>query len=197
VEEASQREKGDVMSHINDDHFEQLREAMKNEPPDTPLGKAVARLREPFILGDGETFQYEKFVEMFVALRDALHELDPTISPKVPPFLLHPSSIANIFGIPLEKFNYQGGHQTAVDPDLVKQLKHFVALLETGVVSKEAEELNQREKDILEAVGDKTLKGEDIAPIAGYEYDGHFKAILARLVKRRILGNKHPGYYRL
>ena len=62
------------MSQINDYHFRRLREALTHEPPDTPLGRAVARLREPFDLGDGDHYHYEKFVLMFAAIRAALHE---------------------------------------------------------------------------------------------------------------------------
>ena len=96
----------------------------------------------------------------------------------------------------MEKFNYQGGGQTEVDPNLGKQLKQFVGLLETRMATKE-EILNETEKNILEALGDKTMIGEEIAPLAGYKCDGHFKGTLARLVKRNIMGNKRPGYYRL
>ena len=182
------------MSEISD--LQQLREAIKNEPPDTPLGKAVARLREPFYVGDGEHFHYDKFIGMFSAIREALHEIDSSIEPNVPPFLLDPACIAKFFNIPLEKFDYQGSGQTDVDPNLVNELKHFVGLLETRVVKRE-EILNETEKNILEALGDKTMIGEEIAPLAGYKCDGHFKGTLARLVKRNILGNKRPGYYRL
>jgi hypothetical protein len=62
---------------------------------------------------------------------------------------------------------------------------------------REPEMLNETEANILEALGDKTMKGEELAPLAGYLYNGHFKQVLSNLVRRRILYNKHPGYYRL
>jgi hypothetical protein len=184
------------MSKQDDELFQRLREAMGHEPPDTPLGKEVARLREPFDLGDGINFHYERFVEMFAAIRKTLHELDPSISPVLPAEVLDPAFIARVFQLPLEKFNYQGGSQKRVDPETVKQLKITVELLESEVSPEDDLVLNETEKNILEALGDKTLKGEELAPLAGYSYDGHFKGVLAGLVKRRILGNKHPGYYR-
>jgi hypothetical protein len=188
-----------MTSYLDDNYFKQLREAMRYEPPDTPLGKAVARLREPFVLGEGDRFHYERFIVMFVAIRESLHEIDSTISPELPAFLRDPACIARLFGIPLEKFNYQGASQAPVDPEIerkVRELSQLVDLLNAGVAHKPDEELNDTEKNILEAIGDGTLKGEDIAPIAGYEFDSHFKAMLARLVKRGVLGNNRPGYYR-
>ena len=56
--------------------------------------------------------------------------------------------------------------------------------------------LTHREQDILEALGDDKLTGEEIAKAAGYEYDGHLKSTLASLVKRGLLANDHPGYRR-
>lgn len=54
--------------------------------------------------------------------------------------------------------------------------------------------LTDRESDIIEAIGDKTLTGERVAKSAGYKFDGHFKGILSSMVKREIIENCHPGY---
>jgi hypothetical protein len=185
-----------MTSYLDEHHFEQLREAMRHEPPDTALGKAVARLREPFVLGDGDHFHYERFIVMFVALRDALHEIDPSIPPDLPPFLLHPTTIANMFHIPLEKFNYQGG-STTVTPAAIKMLKGLVGFLEANPPNVIPVKLNATEKKLLRALGDDTLTGEELARSAGYPYNSNIKQTLSSLVKRSILGNRGSGYYRL
>jgi hypothetical protein len=184
------------MNHIDNYHFERIREAMRNAPPDTPLGRAVARLREPFVLGDGGRFHYERFVTMFVAIRDALHEIDPSIPPDLPPALLHPAFIANMFQIPLEKFNYQGGSVT-VAPTVIRTLKDMVGLLEANPPIPNPTKLNATEKRLLNALGDKTLTGEELASRANYPYNSNIKQTLSSLVKRGILGNKGSGYSRL
>jgi len=55
--------------------------------------------------------------------------------------------------------------------------------------------LNQIELNIIEALGDDTLKLEELAPRAGYEVGGYLRKTLSSLVKRGILGNKKPGYF--
>ena len=85
-----------------------IRDALRSNESDTPLGQAVARLKQPFVLGDGEKWYYEGFVSMFSAVRQALASLDDSISPDLPPFLLEPATVASLFGIPLEEFNWQG-----------------------------------------------------------------------------------------
>ena len=56
-------------------------------------------------------------------------------------------------------------------------------------------ELNETEKIIIQALGDKTLTVEELAIKSGYEVSGYFRCILTSLRKRGILGNKRPGYY--
>lgn len=53
----------------------------------------------------------------------------------------------------------------------------------------------QRELDIIEALGPSLLTGERLAAKAGYEYDGHFKSVLASLVRRGVIRNRRPGYF--
>ena len=55
--------------------------------------------------------------------------------------------------------------------------------------------LNQIELNIIEALGDDTLKLEELAPRAGYEVGGYLRTTLSSLVKRGILGNRKPGYF--
>lgn len=77
--------------------------------------------------------------------------------------------------------------------DIVAILKDVVARLdriESGRLP-----LNQRESDMVEALGSGTMTGEELAARAGYEYDGHFKGVLASMRKRGIIGNKRPGGY--
>jgi len=184
------------MDHVDDHHVERLREAMRHEPPDTPLGKAIARLREPFVLGDGDRFHYERFITMFVAIRDALHEIDPSISPNLPPFLLHPASIAEIFQISLEKFNYQGG-STSIAPTIVKAMKELAGLIEANPPIPNLVKLNDTEKKLVHTLGDDTLTGQELAKRANYPFNSNIKQTLSSLVKRRVLDNKGSGYYRL
>jgi hypothetical protein len=85
-----------------------LREAIRNPETETELGRAVARLREPFLVGVGDRWHYEGFVGAFAALSDALGALDDSIPPGLPPHLLDPAWIAKAFHIPLEDFNWTG-----------------------------------------------------------------------------------------
>lgn len=55
--------------------------------------------------------------------------------------------------------------------------------------------MSQKEIEILEALEEGPMIGEELAIKAGYEYDGHMKGVLASLVKRRVIGNKRPGGY--
>jgi hypothetical protein len=185
-----------TMSEASDYHFERLQEAFRSEPPDTPLGKAIAPLREPFVLGDGDRLHYEKFIIMFVAIRNALHEIDSSISPELPPFLLHPASIANVFHIPLEKFNYQGG-STTVAPSIIKRLKETFGLLEANPPILKLGKFNDTEKKLVRVLGDDTLTAAKLAERANYRFNANIKQTLSSLVKRGILANKGSGYYRL
>jgi hypothetical protein len=56
-------------------------------------------------------------------------------------------------------------------------------------------DLNQTERNIIKALGEDTLKLEELAPRAGYEVSGYLRKTLSSLVKRGILGNKKPGYF--
>jgi hypothetical protein len=58
------------------------------------------------------------------------------------------------------------------------------------------EPLNQREQDIMDALGDRTLTAEELAKRAGYKADGYFRSLLSRLRKRGLLLNLRPGYQR-
>ena len=132
-----------------------------------------------------------------VAIREALHEIDPTISPNLPPFLMEPALIAEMFHLPLQKFNYQGGKQTGYDPAIVKQMRQFVEHLEANLKTRPSLNLNDLEQDIVDALGTDTLTGEKIAKRANRNCDSTFKAALASLRRQGILGNNNPGYYRI
>lgn len=56
-------------------------------------------------------------------------------------------------------------------------------------------QLTDSESNIIEALGTDTLVGEKIAKKAGYPYNSNFKSTLSGLRKRRIIGNKAPGYF--
>jgi len=50
-------------------------------------------------------------------------------------------------------------------------------------------------RNIIEALGDTTLRLEELASKAGYEVSGHLRRTVSSLTKRGILGNKKPGYF--
>jgi hypothetical protein len=88
-----------------------IRAAMRDFDPNTPLGQAVARLKQPFVIGDGTKWYYEGFIgfiSLFSAVRQAVAALDDSVSPELPPFLLDPATIARMFRIPQEDFNWHG-----------------------------------------------------------------------------------------
>ena len=60
-----------------------------------------------------------------------------------------------------------------------------------------AEPLSERERDILDALGDQTMTAEELAKRAGYKLDGYFRSLLSRLRKRGLLMNLRPGYRRV
>src|SRR5215813_8352699 len=90
------------------EYLDRIRDYLRSEQANTPLGQAGARLKQPFVLGDGEKWHYEGFVSMFSAIRHALESLDDSISSDLPPILLDPATVARLFGIPLAEFNWQG-----------------------------------------------------------------------------------------
>lgn len=54
--------------------------------------------------------------------------------------------------------------------------------------------LTETERNILEALGEGKLKGEQLAKKAGYPCNSNFKNTLSSLVKRGLLMNDRPGY---
>jgi len=61
---------------------------------------------------------------------------------------------------------------------------------ESNHENKEAK-LTDTEQNILEVLGNNTLKGEELLGEVGYDYSSHYKTILSNLVKRGILTNIH------
>jgi len=66
---------------------------------------------------------------------------------------------------------------------------------DTLTLNEAVHDLNELEQDIIEALGDETLTGEKLAKEAGRPYNFKFRSSLSGLRKRRILGNKKPGYF--
>ncbi len=56
--------------------------------------------------------------------------------------------------------------------------------------------LTDTERNLLEALGGKTLRGEELLNTAGYDYSSHGRNILSNLVKREILDPTRYGYRR-
>ncbi len=57
--------------------------------------------------------------------------------------------------------------------------------------------LNQMERDILTALGDKHFTARTIASRAGYRCNSHFRTVLAGLVRRGFLSVDQDGYRRI
>lgn len=58
------------------------------------------------------------------------------------------------------------------------------------------QDLTYTETNILEALGDETLRGKELLKLAGYDYSSHYRQILSNLKKRGILASNDDGYYR-
>ncbi len=63
-----------------------------------------------------------------------------------------------------------------------------------GGIVEAAPRLRETEENILEALGDGKLTGEELAKKAGYPFNSNFKNTLSSLVKRGLLVNDRPGY---
>jgi len=59
-----------------------------------------------------------------------------------------------------------------------------------GAFAPPAAQLNDRERDVLEALGDATLTGQELATRAGYEYDKEFRELLATMRRHGLLGGE-------
>ena len=72
---------------------------------------------------------------------------------------------------------------------------------ETELVGKEeskaieADDLTDYESNIIEALGNQTLGGKEIAQKLKQDYSGYFRGNLSHLRKRGILGNNKDGYF--
>lgn len=66
--------------------------------------------------------------------------------------------------------------------------------VKTAIEQAADSDLNEIEHDILEALGKDCLYGKEIAKLAGYAYDGHFREVLSSLVKRKRLIKGHNGH---
>jgi uncharacterized protein YjbI with pentapeptide repeats len=63
-----------------------------------------------------------------------------------------------------------------------------------AVVGGKPPELTDTEENIIEALGNKTMKGPELLKKAGYDNSSHYRQILSNLVKRSILGRDANGY---
>jgi hypothetical protein len=84
--------------------------------------------------------------------------------------------------------------QAKASLDEVKRIAEVQPDSDTKTIE-ESPQLNDTERNIVEALGTKTLIGEELAKKVGYPYNSNFKSTLSSLRKRGILGNKSPGYF--
>ncbi|MCF7956446.1 MAG: hypothetical protein K9M75_11640, partial [Phycisphaerae bacterium] len=57
-------------------------------------------------------------------------------------------------------------------------------------------ELTDTERNILDALNDKTIRGRNLLKKAGYDYSSHYRGTLSNLIKRGILANHGKGYFK-
>lgn len=67
----------------------------------------------------------------------------------------------------------------------------------SNTLDSEINNLSECEEHILEALADKTLVGREIAKLAGYSYESHFRGVLSNMKKRGLLSNSGRGYKRM
>jgi hypothetical protein len=160
------------------------------QSPTSEYAKAVAKWADhDFIIqaGDGPWLM-EGFLKFFMALRDIAAAVEPTVPEGLPPHILDAKTVARFFGLPLEQFNVvQFGYD---------RLENAVAKLEGLETAQNPPNgvLNDKEHNILEALGDEKMTGEELGKRAGYPYNAAFKSSLSSLVRRGLLENKRPGY---
>jgi excisionase family DNA binding protein len=140
-------------------YLERLREALLRGDTTTDTGQAVARLKEPFALGDGTHWHYERFVALFATVRQALAAIDDSITPDLPPFLLEPGIIARVFDLPLEDFNWQGaGSEGELEDKLDRILAHTEVLVGRQTVSPSTDWLSIKEAAALTGLSAPTIR---------------------------------------
>ena len=76
--------------------------------------------------------------------------------------------------------------------EFVRQRRHQSS--PAAEVNRPMPRLTDTEQTILEALGDKKVTGEELAPLAGFPFNSNFKNTLSSLVKRGLLVNDRPGY---
>jgi hypothetical protein len=100
-----------------------LQEAFRNPETETELGRAVARLRQPFVIGDGKKWLYQGFVGALSALHDALRAMDDSTPPGLPAHVHDPAWIAEALGLRLEDFNWTGVREEDKTHSVVPEIR--------------------------------------------------------------------------
>ena len=67
---------------------------------------------------------------------------------------------------------------------------------ESHKATQEVAELIQIEQDILTALDDRVMSGSELARRAGYAHNSHFRSVLARLRKEKLIMRTVDGYRR-
>jgi Protein of unknown function (DUF1580) len=80
-----------------------LRRALEDNEAGTSLVNAIARLREPILVGEGDLWFYEGFISLFHSLHEAIRAVDPTVAGGLPAHCLSPEQIARFFRIPVHE----------------------------------------------------------------------------------------------
>ncbi len=102
-----------------------------------------------------------------------------------------------------------GPSKHAVDPGHPVKVMNFTDLAklllperveeklpENGNLALDLDDFNDTERNILEALDNKVMTGEQLLKRAGYEYSGYYRGVLSSLRKRDALGQITEGYFR-
>ena len=95
-----------------------LREAFRNNETKTPLASALARLKEPILVGEGDEWHYEGFISLFHAIRQAVRAVDPSVPAGFPAHCLDPEMISRFFRIPSGKLAGASPPPTSIESSL-------------------------------------------------------------------------------
>jgi hypothetical protein len=81
----------------------------------------------------------------------------------------------------------------------IQRLIHFLqskaSAVQIAEMPERADDLTDTERNIVDAVGNDTLRGQAIADKLKYPFNSNFKATLSSLKKRGIFGNEGDGYF--
>lgn len=165
-----------VYCHIVKDHFETaVKEALVKEAPGSVRDKLRQIAEEAFGLID----KLLEYVDKRLYAPSATGRLDS-------PYSL--TDLSNQWNTIVRRFDLYTATGGRNSEDRQENETHWVESTADGI------ELTVTERNILEALGRKTMRGPELLSMAGYDNSSHYRTILSNLVKRGILRKKQNGY---